>query len=140
MRAVHAEAARATDPDQLEGEIMSALVPKSEREWWAQREITKLRDELAEAKSNTHQLCVDQQRQLDERDLFWSHHNIALVELMAEIFQNSTGPAPWHGISDAAKGDLLRAMQNVLLCAAYFRNHSNARRWSSDGRRSNTSD
>lgn len=37
------ETAQATDPKELEQQIMSHGVPKSEREWWAQREIERLR-------------------------------------------------------------------------------------------------
>ena len=38
---------QSTSPDELERQICSTCVPKSEREWWAHYEIEKLRDRLA---------------------------------------------------------------------------------------------
>jgi len=35
---------RATDQKELEEQIMSASVPKTEREWWAKRRIEELQD------------------------------------------------------------------------------------------------
>lgn len=39
---------QSTPPEILEHDIMSSLIPKSEREWWAQREIESLRAQLAQ--------------------------------------------------------------------------------------------
>jgi hypothetical protein len=41
------KAYQATPAGGLEYQIMSSLVPKNEREWWAQRTIATLREELA---------------------------------------------------------------------------------------------
>jgi hypothetical protein len=38
-------AKQATDPTDLERQIMDSNIPKNEREWWAAREIEKLRRE-----------------------------------------------------------------------------------------------
>ena len=35
---------RATDPKELERQIMDASVPKNEREWWAKHRIEELQD------------------------------------------------------------------------------------------------
>ncbi len=40
------DAKQATDPKELERQIMSHGVPKSEREWWAQGEIERLRSAI----------------------------------------------------------------------------------------------
>lgn len=37
------KAKQATDPIDLERQIMDSNIPKNEREWWAAREIEKLR-------------------------------------------------------------------------------------------------
>jgi hypothetical protein len=42
------QSALATDPKELERQIMDPNVPKNEREWWAAREIEKLQDLLLE--------------------------------------------------------------------------------------------
>ena len=42
---------QATPPAELEAQIMSYNVPKNEREWWAQKEIERLRSELAAARA-----------------------------------------------------------------------------------------
>ncbi len=46
----------ATPSGDLEFQIVNNTVPKNEREWWAHREIERLRNELAEARAEIERL------------------------------------------------------------------------------------
>ena len=52
---------RSEDPATLENHIMDSRVAKSATEWWAAREIDKLREQLAGADAliSTHQFAID---------------------------------------------------------------------------------
>jgi hypothetical protein len=49
--------ATATPNEELERQIMSSLVAKNEREWWASREIERLRLSLSAAQADLSQAC-----------------------------------------------------------------------------------
>ena len=74
--------AKATAPQEIERQVMSALVPKNEREWWAQREIEALRISL----DGTRKALVKIQKlaaQFDEDD-----HAYNDVDTL-QVFENS---------------------------------------------------
>jgi hypothetical protein len=58
---------KATDPQELERQIMDPNIPKNEREWWAAREIERLRTDHIAA----HRMSVATIRFLEDRLANW---------------------------------------------------------------------
>lgn len=67
MNTNYKRAYQATLPRTLEKQIMDSTVPKNEREWWAAREIERLRAEVQHWKAN-HDNRVEAARVLIERN------------------------------------------------------------------------